>query len=302
MKAAVMREWGGPTVLKIEDVAIPTVDDDGVLVRVEACGVAYHDVVQRNGAMKRGTTFPMVLGYELGGVVEEVGDRVRKFKPGDRVCNKPWNSCGSCRYCRNSMETSCESRKVVHGGYAQYAALPEEVLAKVPDSLSLDLACMLGASAAVALNAVRDVGKVKIGETVLVTGASGGVGRPSVEIARASGATVIAFTRSPKKEAALFDAGAHQVVVGEGNGDFSKDVKKYTDGVGVNVVIDSVGSRVFTQSFRSLALGGRIVMVGQLFREDISINPALIFLSPSWQRDFRWSRLRTPMAWSKAAG
>jgi NADPH:quinone reductase-like Zn-dependent oxidoreductase len=87
------------------------------------------------------------------------------------------------------------------------------------------MTCMLGASAAVALNAVRDVGKVRIGESVLVTGASGGVGRPSVEIAKASGATVIALTRSAKKRDFLLAAGAYHVVVGESDVDFAKDVR-----------------------------------------------------------------------------
>jgi NADPH:quinone reductase-like Zn-dependent oxidoreductase len=277
MKAAVMREWGPPSVLQIEEIPAPEFSADEVLVRVEACGVAYHDVVQRNGAMKRGTRFPMVLGYEIGGVVEKTGERVTKFKAGDRVCNKPWNSCGDCRFCRNGMETSCEKRVVIHGGYAEYVALPAEVLVKAPDHLSLDLACMLGASAAVALNAVRDVGEVRIGETVLVTGASGGVGRPCVEIAKASGATIVALTRSLKKRESLLAAGAHHVVVAESDSDFSNAVRSCTGGKGVDVVIDNVGSRVFNESFRSLKLGGRYVMVGQLVRENISINPALIF-------------------------
>jgi NADPH:quinone reductase-like Zn-dependent oxidoreductase len=150
-------------------------------------------------------------------------------------------------------------------------------LVKVPDALSLDAACMLGASAGVALNAVRDVAKIRLGETMLVTGASGGVGRPAVELAHAAGATVIAVTRSSEKVQPLRDAGAHHVIVAEAGEDFSARVKELTEGRGVNVVVDNVGSRVFKASFKSLALGGRYVMVGQLFREDITINPAFIF-------------------------
>ncbi len=277
MRAAVMRDWGAPSVLQVEDVPEPEVGADEVLIRVEACGIAYHDVVQRNGAMKRGTTLPMVLGYEVGGIVEAVGSLVRDFQPGDRVCNKPWNSCGDCRFCRTGMETSCVRRRVVHGGYAEKVVFPAEVLVKVPDALSLDAACMLGATAGVALNAVRDVAKIRIGETILITGASGGVGRPSVEIARAAGAMVIALSRSADKVEPLLAAGAHHVIVAEGGEDFSARVKALTDGRGVDIVIDNVGSRVFTASFKALALGGRYVMVGQLFREDITINPAFIF-------------------------
>jgi acryloyl-coenzyme A reductase len=277
VRAAVMREWGGPSVLQVEDVPEPEVTSDGVLIRVQACGIAYHDVVQRNGAMKRGTTLPMILGYEVGGIVEAVGSLVKDFQPGDRVCNKPWHSCGNCRYCRTGMETSCVRRRVVHGGYAEKVVFPAEVLVKVPDSLTLDSACMLGASAAVALNAVRDVGKIRIGDTILITGASGGVGRPCVELARGAGATVIAVSRSAEKVEPLISAGAHHVIVAEEGFDFSAKVKQLTDGRGVDIVVDNVGSRVFTASFKSLTLGGRYVMVGQLFREDIKINPAFIF-------------------------
>ncbi len=277
MRAAVMREWGGPSVLQIEDVPEPELTPDGVLIQVQACGIAYHDVVQRNGAMKRGTTLPMILGYEVGGIVEAVGSLVKDFQPGDRVCNKPWHSCGDCRYCRTGMETSCLRRHVVHGGYAEKVVFPAEVLVKVPDSLSLDLACMLGASAGVALNAVRDVGKIRIGDTILVTGASGGVGRPCVEIARAAGATVIAVSRSADKVEPLLATGAHHVVVAEEGKDFSAEVMALTGGRGVDIVVDNVGSRAFKGSFKSLGLGGRYCMVGQLFREDITINPAFIF-------------------------
>ena len=277
MKAIVMREVGTPSVLRIEDVPMPEINDQEVLVRVEAVGVAYHDVVQRNGAMRRFTELPMVLGYEIAGIVEAVGARVRTLEPGMRICTKAFHSCGLCRLCRTGMETSCLDRRPVHGGYAEYVALAEEVCAKVPDGLPPENACMLGATAGVALNALRDVGRVRLGETVLITGASGGVGLSAVEIAHISGGTVIALTRSKAKAEALRAAGADTVIVIDEGGDFSQSVKDTTQGRGVDIVIDTVGSRVFTPSFKSLALGGRYVMVGQLFREEIKINPAFIF-------------------------
>jgi NADPH:quinone reductase-like Zn-dependent oxidoreductase len=116
-----------------------------------------------------------------------------------------------------------------------------------------------------------------LGETVLVTGASGGVGLACVALARLAGARVIAATRSEAKRQALLDTGADDVIVAGDKEDFSKAVKAMTDNWGADAVIDTVGSRVFLPAFKSLALGGRYVMVGQLFREDISINPAFIF-------------------------
>lgn len=277
MRAVVMHEPGPPEVLRIEDVPVPEIGPDEVLVRVEAVGVAYHDVVQRNGTMRRFTALPMVLGYEIAGTVERAGTAVRTLAPGDRLCTKAFRSCGLCRLCRNGMETSCRERRPVHGGYAEYVALAEEVCVPIPATMSAQIACMLGATTGVALNAVRDVARVRLGETVLVTGASGGVGLAAVELARIAGAQVIALTRSEAKQPALIEAGAAQAVVSAEGADFSDQIKALTDGRGADVVIDTVGSRVFTSAFKSLALGGRYAMVGQLFREEIAINPAFIF-------------------------
>lgn len=277
MRAAVMHKQGAPSVLQIEDVPVPVIKPNEVLVKVGAVGVSYHDVVERNGAYQRGVHFPMVIGNEVAGTVEKVGDLVTTLKAGDRVCCKPFQVCGMCRRCRNGMETACTKRRGVRGGYAEFVAITEEALVRIPDRLTFEEACMLGASTGVALNAVRDVAKVRVGENVLVTGASGGCGIPSVEIARASGGIVIAVTRSEAKRQELLDIGAHHAVVAPEGKDFSEDVKALTDGEGVEVVIDNVGSRVFTPSFKSLAVGGRYAFVGQLFREDIAINPARIF-------------------------
>ncbi len=277
MRAAVMHEQGAPSVLRIEDVPTPGFKANEVLLKVGAVGVSYHDVVERNGAYQRGVHFPMVLGNEVAGTVEKVGDLVTTLKVGDRVCCKPFQVCGMCRRCRNGMETACKKRRGVRGGYAEYVAITEEALVKIPEGVSFEEACMLGASTGVALNAVRDVAKVQIGERVLVTGASGGCGIPSVEIARASGAIVIAVTRSEAKRRDLLEIGAHHVIVAPDGKDFSADVNALTQDEGVDVVIDNVGSRVFTPSFKSMAVGGRYAFVGQLFREEISINPARIF-------------------------
>lgn len=272
-----MHEQGPPSVLKLEDLPSPQIKPHEVLLKVGACGVSYHDVVERNGAYQRGVLFPMVLGNEIAGSVEKLGDQVSTLKIGDHVCCKPFHVCGICRRCRNGMETACKQRRGVRGGYAEYVAIAEETLVRIPDDMPFSVACMIGPAVGVALNAVRDVAKVRIDENVLVTGASGGLGLPSIEIARAMGATVIAVTRSEAKRASLIEAGAHHVVVAPGGVDFSEQVKALTDGNGVEVVIDNVGSRVFTPAFRSLAVGGRYAFVGQLFREDISINPARIF-------------------------
>lgn len=277
MKAVVMRMTGGPEVLQIEEVPVPEPAPDEVLVRVQAVGVSYHDVVQRNGTMRRHTHLPMIPGYEISGIVERAGALVRGLAPGDAICTKAFASCGLCRFCRTGMETSCLSRRPVHGGYAEFVALPGEACLPVPPGMDPAIACMLGATTGVALNAVRDVGALRLGESVLVTGASGGVGLAAVEIARLCGGRVIALTRSAAREGTLRAAGADEVVVAGEGAPFWQEVQALTGGAGVDLVVDTVGSRVFKAAFRSLAPGGRYALVGQLFAEEISINPAFIF-------------------------
>jgi len=277
MRAAVLHRAGPPDAFSIEEVPQPRPLAGEVLVRVRACGVSYRDVVERNGTYRRDVKFPLIIGLEMAGEVAALGPGVRRLKVGDRVCSKAFSSCGECRYCRNGRETTCRQRRPVRGGYAEFAALPEDVFACIPDNVSFEEACSLGPGAGVALNAVRDVAKVAIGETVLITGASGGVGRPATEIAHHAGARVIAITRSESKRAFLKSAGADEVIVAPEGADFSAEVKALTNDQGVDVVIHNVGSRCFNAAFDSLAPHGRYAFVGQLFGENIAINPARIF-------------------------
>lgn len=277
MKAAILHGAGPPDAFVLEDVPVPTVGSDEVLVKVEACGVSYRDVVERNGTYRRDVVWPAVLGLEISGTVVELGRAVLELAVGDHVCSKAFISCGACRLCRSGRETTCRRRRPVKGGYAEYVALPQDAFVKVPSAIPFEVSCSLGPGAGVALNALRDTARVQIGETVLVTGATGGVGVPSVQIAKACGAHVIAVTRSAAKRDFLVGIGADEVVIAGDGENFAGEVRDLTDGEGVDIVVDNVGSRVFDACFDSLAVHGRYAMVGQLFGEDISINPARIF-------------------------
>lgn len=276
MKAIVLRENGDPSVLKIEDWPEPVAGPGEVIVEVGAVGVPYHDIVERNGTLRPGHGLPKVMGNEITGTVVALGPYVDSLSIGDRVCATGFQTCGRCRYCRTGRETACPDRVAVKGGYAERVAVAADALVAIPDSLDFPTACMLGSSTAVALGALRDIAQVKLGETVLVTGASGGVGLAAIEIARAAGARTIGVTRSPAKAEAIREVGADEVVIAGDGVDFSKEIKALTGGFGVDIVVDTVGSRVFTPAFKSLAITGRYLVIGQLFREEISINPAHI--------------------------
>jgi acryloyl-coenzyme A reductase len=277
MRAAVLHAPGPPTAFSVEDVPVPKPGRNDVLIKIAACGVSSKDVVERNGTYRRDMSFPIVIGMEISGTVVESGADVFSLGVGDKICTKAFSSCGFCRFCRNGRETTCLRRRPVRGGYAEFAAIDADACVKVPSGISDEVSCTLGPGAGVALNAVRDTANVQLGETVLVTGASGGVGLPAMQLAKSAGARVIAVTRSKLKKACLTEDGADDIIVATPGEDFSKYIRALTGNEGVDVVIDTIGSRVFRAAFDSLGLHGRYVLVGQLFGEEISINPARIF-------------------------
>ncbi|MEI9927004.1 MAG: zinc-binding dehydrogenase [Sphingomonas sp.] len=256
---------------------MPEVGPDDVLVRVGACGVSYRDVVERNGTYRRDVAYPSILGLEIAGSVVGMGSLVADLAIGDHVCTKAFSSCGRCRLCRNGRETTCFERRPVRGGYAEYAALPQDAVVRAPESLPFEIACGLGPGAGVALNAcARPSRPCASARPCWSPVPAAGVGVPAVQIARGCGARVLAVTRSEDKRAFLERIGVDEVLVAASGENYGKQVKAITGG-GVDVVIDTVGSRAFDAAFDSLAVHGRYAMVGQLFGEDISINPARIF-------------------------
>ena len=284
MRAMVVRQPGGPEALVLEDVAPPALRRNDVRIQVDSCGVCFHDVVTRNGTMKRGVTMPLIPGHEVAGIVESIGPDVRKFRPGDRVATlQRRHICGHCRYCRNDQETSCPEREFLgdaglNGGYAELVCVEEDNVATVPDGVALEHAAILACTVGTELNAIRDVANVRAGERVLVNGAGGGLGIHGVQVAHLAGAEVIAVTGSAKKVPMIKDAGADHVVVSPHGEDFSALVRAATADEGVDVAIDNVGSDTFHSMRRSLARRGRWVFIGQLSGEFIKLNPAQIFL------------------------
>lgn len=284
MRAVVVDAPGAPEALQLRQVPVPEMRATDVLIRVEACGVCFHDVVTRNGVMRRGIKMPVIPGHEVAGFVEKVGPRVTAFKPGDRVTTtQRRHICGHCGYCRSSRETSCEEREFLgdiglNGGYAEFTAVQEENVVHVPPGVSLDHAAITACAIGTELNAVRDVGHVQAGDKVLVTGAGGGLGIHGIQLARLAGAYVIAVTSSDDKAKIIAEHGAHAVLRVKRGEDFSAAVREVTDGKGVDVAIDNVGSPTFEATRRSLAVGARWIFVGQVTGEFVKFNPAQLFM------------------------
>jgi D-arabinose 1-dehydrogenase-like Zn-dependent alcohol dehydrogenase len=284
MKAIVVRQPGGIEAMRLEDVPDPTPGPKDVVIAVAACGVCFHDVVTRNGTLKAGVKMPCILGHEIAGTVAAVGRDVRGFKPGDRVATaQRYHICGACRYCRSGRETVCPERKFLGdyglvGGYGEYVAVEDDNVALVPDGVSLEHASIVACTIGTILNAIREVGRLQPGERALVTGAGGGLGMHAIQLARLAGAHVVAVTTSPEKADEIRALGAHAVIVAARGGDFSGAVKAATGGDGVDVAIDNVGSPVFDAVRRSIAVGGRWLLIGQLTGQFVPFNPAQLFL------------------------
>jgi NADPH:quinone reductase-like Zn-dependent oxidoreductase len=235
MKAIVIHEYGGPEVLKYEDVPRPEPKHDQLLVRVTAAGVNPVDGMIRSGMFaKHGkATSPIVLGGDIAGVVEKVGSKVTKFKAGDPV------------FAYVSLENN--------GGYAEYALTTERETAPKPKSITYVQAAAVPIVALTAWQALVDTAKLSPGQTVLIHGGSGGVGSFAIQIAKARGAKVIA-TASTANQDLLKELGADVAI------DYTK--QKFEDvAKDVDVVLDSVGKDTLARSYGVVKKGGIIVSI-----------------------------------------
>src|SRR5436309_1635187 len=233
MKAVVIHEYGGPEVLKYEDISRPEPNDDQLLIHVIAAGVNPVDGMIRSGmfAKEGNRAFPIILGGDVAGVVEKVGSKITKFKAGDPV------------FAYVSLDNS--------GGYAQYALVTEREAAPKPKSLTYVEAAAVPVAAMTAWQALVDTAKLSAGQTVLIHGGSGGVGSFAIQIAKARGAKVIA-TASTANQDFLKQLGADVAI------DYTK--QKFEDvAKDVDVVLDSIGSDTLARSYAVVKKGGIIV-------------------------------------------
>ena len=281
MQAVVLRAFGAPDNLRPEMVPDPAPGRGEVLLRVHACGVCHHDLINRRGSLPR-TSVPAILGHEAAGEVVAVGAGVEGWAPGDRAATLQRLSCGECAHCRAERNSLCRQDtrffgEEIPGGYAAYMAAPVAGLGRVPAGVSWPVAAVTCCTTGTAVHCLRTRGRLMAGETVLVTGASGGVGMQAVQLARLDGGRVIAVTSSAGKAAVLREAGADEVIVSPGL-DFAAEVRRRTGGHGADLALEIVGSLTFSQTLRSLAAGGRLVTVGNLETGSVDLNPGLVIV------------------------
>ncbi len=267
MKAVVLRTFGGPEMLRLEDVAEPAPAPGEVVVQVEAVSVnRSFDLAVRAGTYARGGNLPLVLGADPSGLVVAVAPGVSRVHVGDRVTVMSTVACGGCRQCLGGDPASCARSTTigVHrwGGYAEYVAVPAGNVARVPDGVGAAEATVVGRHGSAAWNFLIHRGGLKPGETLLVMGAAGALGSFGVQVGRMAGARVIAAAGSDERVAAALALGADAGVNYRAQ-DLAAEVMRLTDGRGVDVVFENISDPVlWPLALECLAQCGRMVTAG----------------------------------------
>jgi NADPH:quinone reductase len=238
MRAVLCKELGGPEKLVIEDVPPPPIRPGAVRIAIHAAGVNFADTLLISGQYQDRPPLPFIPGMEVAGIITELGAGVTGLSVGDRVLSS-----------------------VGRGAYAEEVVVEADSAHRIPAAMDFVTAAAFPVAYSTSHGAYAWRGRLRAGESVLVLGASGGVGLTAVEIAKAMGATVIAAAGGAEKLAVAKRAGADHLV-DYTREDLRERVKALTDGRGVDVVYDPVGGDAFDQSLRCIAWEGRIIIIG----------------------------------------
>ncbi len=252
MKAVLVRKFGGPEVLRLEDMRDPTPEPGQVLVRVRAAGVNPVDTYIRSGNYARLPSLPYIPGADAAGVVEGVGEGVSRVKKADRVY------------------TAGAAGGLLTGGYAELAVCDASQVQPLPANVSFAQGAAVGVPYATAYRALFHTARARPGETVLVHGASGGVGIAAVQLAVAHGMTVIGTAGSERGRKLVQEHGAHHVLDHSAS-DYLDTLMALTEGFGAAVILEMLANVNLAKDLNVVARFGRIVVIGN--RGTIEINP-----------------------------
>ena len=238
MKAILCKQFGEIDTLVFEETQSPILGDNQVLIDVKACGVNFPDKLMVEGKYQFKPSFPFSPGGEVAGVVKEIGQNVKHLKVGERV----FSLTG-------------------HGGFAEQTLGEANKTFPMPPDMDFVTAASTMYTYGTSFHALKDRAKIKIGETILILGAAGGVGLAAVQLAKIIGAKVIAAASSAEKLAICKELGADEVINYELE-DVKERIREITNGKGVDVVYDAVGDKFAEPAIRSLAWKGRYLVVG----------------------------------------
>ena len=283
MKAIVIKDFGGPEVLRLENLPTPAPLAGEVLVRVHSVSVNRTlDLIVRAGNYPVKIQMPHVLGVDPAGVITQVGDGVDHLKVGDRVAVVSYMACRKCPPCRAAREDSClNSRHIgLHrwGGYAEYVTAPARNAFKIPATVSFAEGSVITRHFPMAFNLLADKAEVKPGESVLVMGATGALGNCCVQVAKLLGATVIAGAGADTRVALAQSYGA-DFGINYRRQNLADEVMRLTGGEGVDVVCENIADpTLWPGAFNSLARGGRMVTAGAHGGGEVTLDVKRLYL------------------------
>ena len=279
MKAVRIHQFGGPDVLTYEDIPDPKPRKDQVLVRVKACSLNHLDLWVRNGLP--GVKLPHISGSDIAGEVVEVGEYVGGFKPGQRAIVAPMHFCGHCVKCLAGLQNQCREFTVigngVDGGDCQLYAAPAASIIPIPDSLDFNQAASVPLVFVTAWHMLVGLAGVRPGLTVLVLGASSGVGIAAIQIAKMFHCRVITTAGNEEKlEKARTLLGA-DYGIDHYKQKISEEVRRITNKEGVDIVVEHVGAATWDESIKSLKTAGTLVTCGATSGSSVGIELRQLF-------------------------
>jgi NADPH:quinone reductase len=248
MKAIQVHQFGGPEVLKLEEIPTPKPADGQVLVRIHAAGVNPYDTYMRAGTYAIKPPLPYTPGSDAAGTIDAVGPGVTKFKPGDRVY----------------------TARTISGAYAEYALALESQVHPLPAKISFTQGAGVWVPYGTAYHALFHSAQARARETVLIHGASGGVGTAAIQIARAMGLTIFGTASSQKGLDLITHEGAHRAFDHSKPG-YTDQIMQATGGKGVDIILEMLANVNLANDLKLLAMNGRVIIIGN--RGEITINP-----------------------------
>jgi len=300
MKSVRIHEHGDSGVLNWEDVPEPTIKPGHVVVQIKSSSLNHLDIWVRKGIP--GVPLPLTTGSDAAGVIKDVGDNVHDLKMGDPVLIQPLFYCGSCDACNRGEENLCVQMGIMgensQGVNSEYLMVPAAQVYPIKTDLSFTEAASIALVGQTSFQMIVNRAKLRLGETILIWGASSGVGSAGIQIAKSLGASVIAIAGTHEKCEKAKSLGADDVLNYKRD-DILADVKSITNGRGVNVVFEHVGAASWDMSMKTLARGGRVVTCGATTGFNANLNLTHIFFK---QQSILGSTMGSKSAFEGAMG
>lgn len=280
MKAAVFHQCGDASQIQIEEVPEPQIGAGQALIRVHASAFNHLELWALHGPADDSYRFPMWTGSDIAGIIERLAPGVTGWSVGDAVVVNPSLSCGKCERCLEGEVSQCDEYDILgsggEGGNAEFVAANADKLMRMPDGFDFVKAAAAPLAYQTAWRALVKRAKLQKGEDVLILGASGGVAAAGIQISKMLGARVFAVTSSAEKMQKAQEAGADVALNRKASNPF-EEVRRLTNGRGVDLVVENVGASTWGESQRILRKGGRIVTYGRTTGREAVTNLSLLF-------------------------